>query len=260
MSNKTRKGVRPGMLATALGVVAMLAVLAALALPSSPAHAQANPFAPNAPTAVTAAANDDGTQVMVTWTAATGGGPASGYEVERKVGDGNWMSADPAHTGTMASYTDDSVSDGMTYTYRVRATNNFGQSVWVESNAVTVTVPVADNEPPVLTGTPLPGVPSTGLSLRIPEQSSSIDASVAFSDPDEGDVLTYSSMSNNTNVATVSTDPDSGATIVSTGTLRGEATITITATDGDGATVSITFMVRVSEGYTITAVPMAVRA
>ena len=256
MSNKTRKGVRPGMLAAALGVVAMLAVLAALALPSGSAYAQANPFAPNAPTAVTAAANDDGTQVTVTWTAATGGGPASGYEVERKVGDGNWMSADPAHTGTMASYMDDDVSDGMTYQYRVRATNNFGQSVWVESNAVTVSVPVPDNEPPVLTGTPLPGVPSTGLSLRIPEQSSSIDASVAFSDPDEGDVLTYSSMSNNTNVATVSTDPESGATVVSTGTLRGDATITITATDGDGATVSITFEVRVSEGYTITAVPM----
>lgn len=138
MSNKTRKGVRPTFLAVALGAVAMLAVLAALALPSGSANAQDNAFAPGAPTAVTAAANDDGTQVMVTWTADTTHAPATGYEVERMEGSGDWMSASPAHTGTAAEYPDPSVSDGVTYKYRVRATNNFGSSVWVESNAVTV--------------------------------------------------------------------------------------------------------------------------
>ena len=108
------------------------------------------------------------------------------------------------------------------------------------------------NEPPVLTGTPLADV-----SLRIPAQSESIDASVAFNDPDDGDVLTYSAESNNTGVATVSIDSASGMLVITTGLVRGEATITVTATDDDGASVSITFVVRVSEGYTLTAVPMA---
>ena len=107
------------------------------------------------------------------------------------------------------------------------------------------------NQEPVLTGTPLADV-----SLRIPAQSDSIDASVAFSDPDEDDVLTYSAESNNTGVATVSIDRESGMMVISTGTVRGEARITVTATDDDDASVSITFIVRVSEGYTLTAVPM----
>ena len=86
MSNKSRQGIRPAFLAAVLGVAAMLAILAALTLPSGPAHAQSSPFGPGAPTAVNAAANSDGTEVTVTWTAASGGAPATGYEVERKVG------------------------------------------------------------------------------------------------------------------------------------------------------------------------------
>ena len=132
MSNKTRKGIRPAYLAAMLGVVAMLAVLAALTLPSS-AQAQDNPFAPAAPTGVTAAAATDGSQVTVNWTA---GARSTGYEVERKVGSGAWAGISPAHAGTTASYMDSSVSAGMTYTYRVRGTNAFGTSAWVESNAV----------------------------------------------------------------------------------------------------------------------------
>ncbi len=107
------------------------------------------------------------------------------------------------------------------------------------------------NQPPVLTGTRL-----SDVSLRIPSQSDPIDASVAFSDPDEDDVLTYAAVSNDTGVATVSIDADSGMMVISTGTVRGQATITVTATDESDASVSITLSVRVSEGYTLTAVPM----
>ena len=149
MSNKSRQGIRPAFLAAVLGVAAMLAVVAVLALPSGPAHAQSSPFDPPAPTGVNAAANSDGTEVTVTWTAGTGGAPASGYEVERKVGSSSYESADPAHTGTTASYTDSNVSDGMTYMYRVRATNNFGQSNWVGSNEVTVTAPATSVDAPM---------------------------------------------------------------------------------------------------------------
>ena len=148
MSNKSRQGIRPAFLAAVLGVAAMLAVVAVLALPSGPAHAQSSPFDPPAPTGVNAAANSDGTEVTVTWTAGTRGTRASGYEVERKVGAGDWMSADPAHTGDTPSYTDSNVSDGITYTYRVRATNNFGQSGWVASNEVTVTMQLAQLDMP----------------------------------------------------------------------------------------------------------------
>ena len=141
MSIKTRKGIRPGFLAAALGVVAMLAVAATLTLSSGPAHAQTSPFDPNAPTAVNAVEHST-TQVNVTWTAGTGtGAPTTGYEVERKEGSGAYMSVAPAHTGVMASYADSSVSAGMTYTYRVRATNAFGSSDWVESNEVTAMRP-----------------------------------------------------------------------------------------------------------------------
>lgn len=135
MSNKTRKGIRPGFLAAALGVVAMLAILTAVALPSGSAYAQANPFAPPAPVDVEAEAVN-ATQVSVTWTAGTGVIPVEGYEVQRKTGDGDFDDDIVAHPGTDPSYTDDSVSPGTTYTYRVRSNATFN-SAWVESNSVT---------------------------------------------------------------------------------------------------------------------------
>ena len=104
------------------------------------------------------------------------------------------------------------------------------------------------NKAPVLSGTPLADV-----SLRIPSQSDPIDVSVAFDDPDEDDVLTYTAVSSNTGVATASIN--GSMMVLSTGAVRGAATITVTAADGNGGTVSITFMVRVAEGYTLTAVP-----
>lgn len=245
MSNKTRKGVRPALLAAALGVVAMLAVLAALALPYGPAYAQ-TPFDPQAPTGVNAAANSDGTEVTVTWTAGTGGAPIRGYEVERKVGSGSWESADPAHTGTAPSYTDSNVSDGMTYTYRVRATNNISLSGWVESNAIAVTV-VDPNEAPVATGS------ISDLSLRINMTHGPIDVTGEFEDAD-GDDLTYSAASDNPNVADAVVP--NGMLTVTAGSIRGTARITVTADDGNGGTASITFAVTVAEAYALTADPL----
>ncbi len=156
MSKKTRKALRPALLAATLGVVAVLAVLAAVALPARSAQAQANPFLPADPTSVTAD-RVSATEVSVTWTAGTGGFAATGYEVERKVGSGNYMGVDPAHAGTTPSYTDNNVVGNMTYMYRVRATNGAGGSGWVESGTVAMhtdpgqidpTPPsVADNSP-----------------------------------------------------------------------------------------------------------------
>ena len=138
MSNKTRKGIRPVFLVAALGMVAMLAILATVVLPAGSAQAQDNPFLPVAPTGVVASAADDGSQVTVAWGA---GARSAGYEVERKVGSGDYVGVSPAHAGTATTYTDTDVSAGMTYTYRVRGTNAFGSSSWAESNAVTVDEP-----------------------------------------------------------------------------------------------------------------------
>ncbi len=244
MSNKTRKGVRPAMLAAALGVVAMLAVLAALALPYGPAYAQ-TPFDPPAPTGVNAAANSDGTQVMVTWTAGTGGAPATGYEVERKVGTGNYESADPAHSGTTPSYTDHNVSAGMTYTYRVRATNSISVSAWVASNEVAVTAPA--NNPPVAQDPPELD-PIVGLMITDADGNSVSNTEVVediaqyFSDSD-GDTLTLTPGSSDTSTATAEINAEGDLVITAVG--AGDADITVTADDGNGGTVRLIIPVTV---------------
>ena len=109
MSNKTRKGIRPGYLAAALGVVAMLAMLAVVMLPSGSAEAQ-SPF-PHLPKDVTAAA-DNATQVTVTWTLDEKVAPPTGYEVERRdeSGTAGFVSPAEAHAGTAMRYVDNDVS------------------------------------------------------------------------------------------------------------------------------------------------------
>ena len=135
MSNKTRKGIRPGFLVAALGVVAMLAMLAAVMLPSGSVKAQGS-FV-DTPMNVVATA-DNATQVTVTWDLSPSIIPPTGYEVERKDGDGDFSSLTDPHGGTDRTYTDNSVSPGMTYTYRVRTnTARNLNSAWVESNSVT---------------------------------------------------------------------------------------------------------------------------
>ena len=248
MSNKTREGIRPVFLVAALGVVAMLAILAAVALPSGSAQAQANPFLPPDPTAVTATAADDGSQVMVSWTPGTGGTSATGYEVERKVGDGSYEGADPAHSGTTPSYTDSNVTAGETYTYQVRATNSFGTSLWVVSNSVTPTAAADPNQPPEVVGGVL-----GDISLLVRQSHGPVDVSAAFTDPDEDDTLVYDASSDNTAVANASI-AGSQMTIVA-GNFRGTARITVTATDDDGATASTSFDVAVAEAYTLMADP-----
>ena len=140
MNKTTRKHITPRALATALGVVAALALMAAVVWLPGAAQAQTgpnDPFAPPAPTDVTA--TEGAGQITLSWTAGTGRTEVTGYEVERKVGDGSYAGVSPAHAGTDPSYVDSNVQAGMTYQYRVRA-NSAGtrNSGWVESNAVTV--------------------------------------------------------------------------------------------------------------------------
>ena len=267
MSNKTRKALWPVALVLAVVAIGAMALAMGFAggygtaqahgpgdghnadscagLIDAPVHDQlGDPDCLAAPTGVDGTATMDSITLM--WDAVTG---AESYIVEYKTGSnayGNAMT--PTATTTPVT----GLAADTEYTFRVRATSAAaGEGRW-SADAMFSTL-ANDNQEPVLTGTPLADV-----SLRIPERSESIDASVAFSDPDEGDVLTYSADSSNTGVATVSIDPDSGMLVIMTGpdAFRGITTITVTATDDDGASVTITFEVRVSEGYTLTAVPV----
>ena len=65
----------------------------------------------------------------------------------------------------------------------------------------------------------------------------------SFSDPDEGDALTFTVGSSNTDAATGMLDDDGD--LVITAQDAGEATVTVTATDPDGATATSTIMVTV---------------
>jgi hypothetical protein len=91
----------------------------------------------------------NGTVLDATWSAPgdTGGVSLTGYDVEIRLGSGAWASfatvTQPRVTQTLPGAP---VAAGTTVRLRVRATNPFGTSSWVETDAV---VPAAPVEPPV---------------------------------------------------------------------------------------------------------------
>jgi RHS repeat-associated protein len=79
----------------------------------------------------------------------------TGFKVERKVGSGSWsqIATVSGSLGNSAFYPDDSISPNTTYTYRVRAYNNNGNSLY--TNEVQLTTPAGppgaftlSNDPP----------------------------------------------------------------------------------------------------------------
>lgn len=86
--------------------------------------------APEAPES--ASVNQEGNLLKVTW---SDSGPIeTEYELERSSNSGNsWSDIANLQANTTA-YTDNSVSVGTTYRYRVRATNDFGSSPWKETD------------------------------------------------------------------------------------------------------------------------------
>ena len=94
---------------------------------------------PDAPTEVMAESSADGTMATVSWTApaSDGGSAITGYMVQSKYGDGEWMDVDPAHTGMDMMYMDTGLMPAITYYYRVLATNAVGNSAWSDGMAMT---------------------------------------------------------------------------------------------------------------------------
>ena len=102
--------------------------------------------APTAPTGLAATA-PSGTQVNLTWTAATDNVAVTGYLVERCQGAG-CSSFAQIGTSPTAAYADNAVSPSTPYSYRVRATDA-AANLGGYSNTASVTTPApADTQPP----------------------------------------------------------------------------------------------------------------
>ncbi|MBM4129348.1 MAG: hypothetical protein FJ243_04415, partial [Nitrospira sp.] len=90
-----------------------------------------------------------------------------GYKIERKTGSGSFTQITTVSANT-TSYTNSSLTDGTTYSYRVRAFNNIGDSFY--SNEASATTPIPINPPTGLTATALSG---SQVSLAWTENSQS---------------------------------------------------------------------------------------
>jgi len=132
--------------------------------PSNTAQARTNPVAPGNPTNLTATALSQ-TSVSLNWTIGTG--TETGFKLERKLEGGTYAQIGTAPAGA-TSATDNGVSAGATYVYRIRATNAGGDSPY--SNEATVTaLPNLPGAPTQLTVTALS---QTSLKLDWNDNSS----------------------------------------------------------------------------------------
>ena len=179
--------------------------------------------------------------ITVKWDAPSdGGSPITGYMVQSKYGDMNWMDVDPAHMGTGAMYIDKNLMSATAYYYQVKAMNAKGDSAAWSMMAMQTT----GNTDPMAVGTIDPVTVTAG------EMSDAMDVSGYFSDADMSDTLTYTAMPDMEMYATVAVD---GSMVTITGVSAGMATVTVTANDGKGGTVMQTIMVTVPNSA-----PMAV--
>ena len=114
------------------------------------------------------------------------------------------------------------------------------------------------NQAPIVDAPDMEPIVIEGIMVMVDDGSVANTATVPgvtsyFSDPDEGDELTFTPGSSNTEVATGMLDDDGN--LVVTAVDVGEATITVTATDPAGETVTWSIMVSVrlspAERYTI---------
>ncbi len=129
--------------------------------------------------------------------------PITGYELQRKEEDGNFLAISPAPSAAATTYRDNQVTVDRTYTYILRAVNGDGEAEWSNEASATVGEPPP---PPEITGGGLGGlviVPvnndpefseGTRTTRMIDEnsrQGTNVGEPVRATDED-GDSLTYS--------------------------------------------------------------------
>jgi len=106
------------------------------------------PVLPATPTNLVATATS-ATRVQLTWSLSAG---ATSYKVERSFNNGSFVQIATSATN---SYTDNPVSGGITYVYRVRAVNLAGDSNYSNRDHATT---IMFNDDPVVSGTPIRAV------------------------------------------------------------------------------------------------------
>jgi glucose/arabinose dehydrogenase/chitodextrinase len=114
-----------------------------------PVATTADTTPPSAPSGLSAGAVS-GTQINLSWTAATDNVGVTGYRVERCTGAGCSNFAQVL-TPTGTSVSDGGVVPGTSYSYRVRAVDAAG-NLGGYSNVATATTPAADTTPPTAPG------------------------------------------------------------------------------------------------------------
>src|SRR2546425_523010 len=119
--------------------------------------------APTAPGTLTATAAS-GTQINLSWGAATDNVGVTGYRVERCQGAGcvNFLE-NAAPTGT--TYSDPGLTANTSYSYRVRATDAAG-NLGPYSNVASATTPVPDTQAPTAPGT-LTATAASGTQINL---------------------------------------------------------------------------------------------
>ncbi|MBV8253772.1 MAG: T9SS type A sorting domain-containing protein [Chitinophaga sp.] len=158
---------------------AAIGALQAGTLPLNMTNTGGLPTVPADPSTLTAAVQ--GKNIKITWT--DNASNESQYEIQRSVGSSTDFRAlatigPVTGTGAQGTYTDSSVFANETYNYRVRATNDGGQSNF--SNVASATAP---NNPPVVAA-----IPSRTIRYDNP-----IQIPLVATDPD-GDPITFSFM------------------------------------------------------------------
>jgi Fibronectin type III domain len=179
--------------------------------------APANATAPGSPTAVSASAGD--TAATVSWTApASGGSPITGYTVTSDPGDFT------ATTVGATSTTVNGLTDGVTYTFTVTATNGIGTSdPSAPSNPVTPAPPTVADAP-------------TGVVAAAGDSQASVQWTAPASDGGSP-IIDYTVTSDPGALTATSVGPATSATVL--GLTDGTAyTFTVVATNGVGDSAS----------------------
>lgn len=191
--------------------------------------------------------------VLVIWNgpADPAGANVSGYEIQRKVNDGEFLLVQETSSRT-THYTDRSQpADDEVRMYRVRARNTLGWGPWTDPVA-THPLPDRPNMAPTTVGSIM------DRTMTVGDAASTMNVMGYFRDAD-GDTLTYSAMSSDTAVATADIPTGSNMLTV-TPMAAGTTTVTVTATDPAGETAPQTFTVTVEAAPIELMAPSNVRA